>query len=113
LIEVLSGDATIEQATVPDRVGGLDVIYVRDARIMTEDLFDGRMQAFLDRAGSRYDRIVLDLPPLGGLADGRAIAALADATLLVVRWGSTPAQPIEAALNWLQADGANPVGAVF
>lgn len=113
LIEVLSGDATIEQATVPDRVGGLDVIYVRDARIMTEDLFDERMQAFLDRAGSRYDRIVLDLPPLGGLADGRAIAALADATLLVVRWGSTPAQPIEAALNWLQADGANPVGAVF
>ena len=71
------------------------------------------MEAFLAEAGARYDRVVLDLPPLGGLADGRVIAPLADATLLVVRWGATPTQAIESAVNWLQADGANPVGAVF
>lgn len=113
LIDVLSGKASFDDAIVSDRVEGLDVIYVPEARATADDLFEQQMEPFLAQASARYDRVILDLPPLGGLADGRIVAPLADATLLVVRWGSTPTQAIESAANWLQADGANTVGAVF
>ncbi|BBC70952.1 conserved hypothetical protein [Altererythrobacter sp. B11] len=112
-VELLSGAATMQQAIVPDRVPGLDLIYVRTPQVVNEDMFGERFRTFLRKAGEQYDRVVLDLPPLGGLADGRAIAAAADATLLIVKWGSTPSQPIEASVNWLETDGANLVGAIF
>jgi Mrp family chromosome partitioning ATPase len=39
---------------------------------------------------SRYDFIVLDMPPLELSADAYAMSRFADATLLVVRHGNTP-----------------------
>ncbi len=113
LLDVLSGNAKFDDALIPDRVEGLDVIYVPEPRPTADDLFEQQMEPFLAQAREKYDRIILDLPPLGGLADGRIIAPLADATLLVVRWGSTPASALESAAHWLEADGANVAGAVF
>ncbi len=87
---------------------------VRSPYFSSGDLFgDGQMKEILDSLRGRYDKIVLDLPPLVGLADGRFLAVMADATALAVRWNSTPPQAAASAVAWLKSDGANPVGVIY
>ncbi|NML13005.1 hypothetical protein HHL08_23220, partial [Sphingobium sp. AR-3-1] len=50
---------------------------------------------------------------LYSLADGRFLAALADAVVLAIKWDSTPTQAVSSAASWLKSDGANLVGALF
>lgn len=116
LIEVLQGSAAIDQAITPGGGGvdNLDVLLVRETFFNSGNLFgDGKMKAIIAAVRPRYDAVVLDLPPLLGLADGRFLAAMADVVALVIRWDSTPAQAASAAMSALEADGANVAGAIF
>ncbi len=115
IVEVLHGDATLEQAIRPSSsVANLDQLFVTTPYFSSEDLFGGdKMRELLKRLATRYDKIVLDLPPLIGLADGRFLAVLADATVMVVKWDETPTNAVVSAINWLRSDGANPIGAMF
>ena len=114
LVEVLHGEADIDSAISQGDVDNLDHLLVTSPYFSSEDLFGGGvMERLLTQLRGRYEKIVLDLPPLVGLADGRFLAVLADATALVIRWDSTPAQAAASAVGWLKADGANTVGAIF
>ncbi|MFZ2994697.1 GumC family protein [Sphingobium sp.] len=114
LVEVLQGEASVEQAINPGDVDNLDHLLVRETHFSSGNLFgDGRMERLLAGLRGRYELIVLDLPPILGLADGRFIAVMADAVAMVLRWNSTPAQAASLALTSLQSDGANVVGVMF
>lgn len=113
LVELLHGEATLEDVIHPGDVPNLDQILVVSPYFSAENLFgEGRMEKLLDVVRDRYDYIVLDLPPLMGLADGRYLAVLADATALVVKWNSTPVAAVTSAINWLRGDGANTLGTI-
>jgi len=57
------------------------------------------MRRLLDQLRSRFDRVILDTPPVLPLADVAVLAPLVDGTLLVVRAGVTPKPAIENALR--------------
>jgi Mrp family chromosome partitioning ATPase len=66
-----------------------------------EDLVGGpRMKALLDVLRARWERIILDCPPIE-LASGRALATYADMVLIVVRAGQTRQKQIERLLTAL------------
>lgn len=114
LVEVLHGEASIDEAIHPGDVPNLDQVLVLSPYFSAENLFgEGRMEQLLGSLRDRYDHIVLDLPPLMGLADGRFLAVLADATAVVIKWNSTPVSAAISALNWLRSDGSNPVGVIY
>ncbi|MGE4324105.1 MAG: AAA family ATPase, partial [Sphingobium sp.] len=114
LIELLHGEATLDEVIQPSGTENLDHLLVRSPYFSSENLFgDGKMEGLLAQLRQRYESIVLDLPPLIGLADGRFIAALADVAVLVIRWNATPADAASSALGWLKSDGANPVGSIY
>jgi capsular exopolysaccharide synthesis family protein len=114
LVEVLSGVATLESAIRSTDIPRLDVIGVSKPHFTSDNLFGtDQFQSILDELSERYETIILDLPPLVGLADGRFLAALADAVVLVVKWNDTPASAVKSAVNWLQSDNANLVGAMY
>lgn len=114
LVEVLTGEAPLDQAIHKGDVEGLDHLLVSDPHFSAGDLFgDGKMEKLLAELRGRYGQIVLDLPPLLGLADGRFIAALADTTALVIRWNRTPVTATASALDWLRADGIKVSGAIL
>jgi capsular exopolysaccharide synthesis family protein len=114
LVELLNGEVTLDQAIGRSTVDGMDQLLVRTPYYSSGDLFGtGAMERLLEEVRGRYDSIVLDLPPLVGLADGRFLAVLADATALAVRWDATPPAAAVSALQSLQADGANVVGAIY
>ena len=53
------------------------------------------MRRLLDSLRSRFDRVILDMPPVVPLADVAVLAPQCDGVLLVVRAGVTPKPLIE------------------
>ncbi|CAN5616427.1 polysaccharide biosynthesis tyrosine autokinase [soil metagenome] len=114
LVELLHGEVTIDGAVRASGLANLDQIIVRKPHFTSENLFgNDLMPQLLEHLSSKYDAIILDLPPLVGLADGRFLAALADTVVLVVKWDATPRHAVNAAASWLRSDGANLVGTIF
>ena len=64
-------------------------------------------------AAERYDQVILDGPPVLGLADAPILANAADGTLLVVNSAKTKINAAQAALKRLLAARARIVGALL
>ncbi len=79
------------------------------AELLGSDAFD-RM---LDALRGRYDRIVLDTPALQPVTDATLLGRAADATLLVVRAGSTPQDALRDAADQLHRVHAHVGGIVL
>jgi len=114
LIEVLDEGGDLSQAIQPDVVENLDVLPVSSSAFVQSDVFSNeRVEALIAGLRGRYDRIVFDTPPLLGVADGRIIARLVDAVMLVVRWDNTPKNAIRSTYEILMQDSAPVVGALY
>jgi capsular exopolysaccharide synthesis family protein len=61
------------------------------------------MRRMLDHLRTRFDRVILDTPPVLPLADVAVLSPLVDGALLVVRAGVTPKPAIENALRSFDA----------
>jgi capsular exopolysaccharide synthesis family protein len=66
-----------------------------------EMLGSAAMRRVLDTVRSRFDRILIDMPPVSPLADVNIIAPMVDGLLMIVRAGITPKPAIERALAGL------------
>jgi protein-tyrosine kinase len=66
-----------------------------------ELLGSATMRRVLDTLRTRFDRILIDMPPVAPLADLHIVAPMADGLLMIVRAGITPKPAIERALSGL------------
>jgi capsular exopolysaccharide synthesis family protein len=66
-----------------------------------ELLGSATMRRLLDTLRTRFDRILIDVPPVAPLADLHILAPLVDGLLMIVRAGVTPRPAIERALAGL------------
>src|SRR4051812_20011621 len=66
-----------------------------------ELLGSAAMRRVLDTLRTRFDRVLIDMPPVAPLADLHIVAPMADALLMIVRAGVTPKPAIERALAGL------------
>jgi len=98
LVDVLVGALPLEEAlvTVPGHQLTLLPAGAEAAR-STELLASSMMQGVLDALRARFDRIIVDTPPVA-LADTHVLARLADGVMVVVRAGVTPRPALERAL---------------
>ena len=62
-------------------------------------LSSDRMKRIVEEATSRFDWVIVDTPPVGVLADGRVVADMMDAAILVVRAGVTQFADVQAAVE--------------
>src|SRR5690606_9637405 len=60
-----------------------------------------------------YDVVIIDGPPVMGLADGPLLASIADGTLLVVEAGRGHRGQAKVAIRRLRANNARVIGAVL
>jgi Mrp family chromosome partitioning ATPase len=70
------------------------------------------MLDFVGFASERFDYVIIDGPPVIGLADALVLSNLSKATLFVVDAGRTRYGALEAAVKRLRAANANILGAV-
>ena len=100
LTEYLSGaaDAKDVMRFLPDH--NLTVIPAGSAATNPAELLGSTaMRRLLDALRTRFDRVILDTPPVLALADVAVLAPLVDGSLMVVRAGVTPKPAIENALR--------------
>jgi capsular exopolysaccharide synthesis family protein len=100
LTEYLSGGVELRDVMrfLPDH--NLTVIAAGSAAINPAELLGSTaMRRLLDALRSRFDRVILDTPPVLPLADVAVLAPLVDGALMVVRAGVTPKPAIENALR--------------
>lgn len=105
LAEVLRGDAKPEDAIL--RVDGtsLDVLAVRGTPPNPSELLaSSRMGELLEALAGRYDRIILDLPPVLGLPDAKTVGDRSDGLVFVVRAGHTDQEDVDSALEIVGRD---------
>ncbi|WP_343347838.1 polysaccharide biosynthesis tyrosine autokinase [Sphingomicrobium sp. XHP0239] len=76
-------------------------------------LSSGRLEQLIAEAGEMYDYVVVDGPPVLGLADAPLIARAVAGTLFVVESNRTPASTARAAIDRLVSVNARIVGALI
>lgn len=112
LTAVLMGGAAVDDALVPIPDQRLTVMPCGTIPSHPAELLaSSGMRRLLDTLRTRFDRVILDMPPVEPLADVSIAAALIDGVLLVVRAGMTPKPAIERALSGLEPEKV--LGLVF
>jgi protein-tyrosine kinase len=102
LTDVLMGGATVEEALVPLPDHRLTILPSGIIPMHPAELLgSAAMRRVLDTLRSRFDRILIDMPPVAPLADVPIASTLADGVLMIVRAGVTPKPAIERALSGL------------
>jgi len=111
LADVLRGQATLDQVVRTESASDLHYIPAgsTDADLLGLLMAESAAE-LLKRLRQEYDLVVLDAPPVAPMADARVVAAIADATLLCVRWHSTPRATALHALEMLEDVQAKIVG---
>lgn len=113
LIEVLDGSATLDEAMIWGETQ-LAVLPIRSNETEHTELLTGdAFERLLDRLRTRFNHVLLDLPPVLPIALTRILASKADATMMVVRWRKTPDMAVASALQQLPPDRVNLVGGVL
>ena len=113
LYAVLSGQVSLEDAVVSTRQLGTTLYFldaephiVNPADILSSNRFKRLMEA-MEQA---FDCIIFDTPPVGTFVDAAIIAALADATVLVVRENYARRADVLSSYDQLKKADANIVG---
>jgi capsular exopolysaccharide synthesis family protein len=76
-------------------------------------LSTGRFAAIMEEAARQFDLVVIDAPPVLGLADAPLLSAVAAGVLFVVESGRTRTRAAVESLNRLEASGAHILGALL
>jgi succinoglycan biosynthesis transport protein ExoP len=115
IVELVTGDARFEDVVYADPVQpNLDMITVRRNPINPCDVIASKQMAqLIAKLRTKYQLIVLDMPPILGITDAKIGMHLADAVLFVVRWGKTRTEVAENGIAALRECRAPIAGAVL
>lgn len=103
LAEVLVGGATFEAALVSTNVRNFYMVGAGEAHTPAGDLFAGpRFKDFIGWCNEIFSMIIVDCPPMIGLADFDVISAACDSVLVVVRALKTKRETLTTLVPHLQ-----------
>jgi len=114
LSNVLLGEATLEEAFRPSSQENLTILSAgRHIDHGTELLGSPNFAALVTSLRDRFERIVIDTPPVLGLSETSIMQSLVDGVLFVIWTGHTPVRGVQSAIETLRANGANFYGFVL
>ena len=113
LTDLLAGTAELDETVRATRVPGLDVLPSgQNVANPSEILNSQALPALLEGLREKYDRVLIDSPPVGLVTDGQILAAVCDLTLVVLRARRSTRQVTQRARDALYTVGARVAGAV-
>ena len=114
LTNVLAGQVSLEEVIQPWGTDGLSVLASGSTPPNPSELLGSqRMAEVVAAARERFDKIVIDTPPVLPVTDAVVAAAMADAVVLVVRHGRTSRTQLTVAARALHDVDARLVGSVL
>lgn len=110
---LLAGQGTLERAIQVTAIENLDILPCGPKpRNPSEMLNSPMFSELLEMLADKYDQIVIDSPPVMGLADARIIGANCDVTILVLRADRSTRKLAALARDGLAGVGAQILGAI-
>lgn len=114
LVELLAERLDPDAVLFKDAKSDLDVIPVATGTANPPDVLgSAQMKALLKRLHEAYDLVVLDSAPLMPVSDSRVLSQLADETVFVVRWNTTPSEAAQNAIKILAQYESSVAGVVI
>jgi polysaccharide biosynthesis transport protein len=102
LTDLLVGTTTPETALRYQNELKLMVMPAGSKTLNPTDLLGSeRTKVLVSHLKEMFDYVVVDTPPLGPVVDPVIVASLADKTIFVVRWASTPRELVETSIQQL------------
>lgn len=110
---VLGGGATWDEVIKPATAQGLDLLTAGPSPSNPSEMLNSRQfEDLLVQLAERYDRVVLDSPPVKMVTDPCVLAVLCDATVVVFRAARSTRRDAEEAVEALQSLGVNLIGGI-
>jgi polysaccharide biosynthesis transport protein len=104
LVDLLIGATTFEKVLRFQNDLKLMVIPAGSKTLNPPDVLGSeRMKVLISHLAETFDYIVLDTPPVGPVMDPVIVANLADKTIFVVQWASTPRELVETSVRQVSA----------
>ncbi len=111
---VLLNQCTLDEAIRPTPHENLFIVSAgQHLETGTELLGSPKFHELMQELRKRFDRIILDTPPVLGLSETSVLQNQVDGVLFVIWSGYTPIKGVKAAIEMLQANGANFYGFVL
>jgi protein-tyrosine kinase len=114
LTNVLTKQATLEEAAAPTEVDDLDVLASGPIPPNPAELIGSKaMDHMLETATTPYDAIIFDTPPVLAVTDAQIMANRCDGTILVVSSGKTENEAATQSKELLEKSKAKILGVVL
>jgi len=113
LVSLLSGTTTLERAIHSTGVDGLELLPCKTQLVNSAEILNSKSFAkLIKNLSDKYDRVIIDSPPVLPVTDAQIIAAISDITLLVLRADKSTRKSGRMARDGLLSVGANLLGVV-
>ena len=113
LVELLRGQARLDEVLIRDEPSGAMLLPIVEAIGSSHDLFDTvRIQSLLAALKGRFDLVIFDAAPALAVADARLLLRQLGDVVMVVRWKNTLRQTAAASLKRMRALDIEPLGVV-
>ncbi len=114
LSEILTGDATIEDAVHNTDIPGLRLVSAGTTPPNPSELLgSAAMQRFLEQERVNFDHIVIDAPPVLAVTDAPILTATADMVIVIMEAGRVPLKAAQRMREMLTAIKAPVAGLVM
>jgi capsular exopolysaccharide synthesis family protein len=105
---------SISEIAHTTEVPNLDVICCGATPSNPSELISSkRMMQFLDEASQRYDRVILDCPPVSAVADPLVVGAMADGVVFVTKFNKIRREHAVRSVQRIQDAGIHIIGLVL
>ncbi|WP_049734344.1 AAA family ATPase [Rhizobium ecuadorense] len=116
LPQILNGSASAANILIRIEESGVEFIpaLVNKRVSNSAQLLSSKAMAdFLAAARTKFDYVIIDLPPAGPVIDARAMTSLIDSFMLVIEWGMTSRKVVQSVLSSEPAIHSRTIGAVL
>lgn len=114
LSDYLVGSIGLDAAIKPTKIENLSLLTAGSTPPNPAELLhSGKMKAFLEDVKKRFDRVIIDAPPVLTVTDAAILANITDGVIMLVRCGMVPIEIVLRAKQKLQDAKANILGVLL
>ncbi|RIL08066.1 MAG: hypothetical protein DCC75_09525 [Proteobacteria bacterium] len=114
LVDVITGQRTLEEVIIPDVIKRVSVIPSGKIPPNPAELLGSRdMLEIIGQLARMYDYVLIDSPPVLPVTDSVILSRFVDGVVLVVRGATTPRKVVADAKRRLQSVGARFLGVIL
>lgn len=113
LVSLLSGTTTLERAIHSTGIDGLELLPCKTQLVNSAEILNSKSFAkLIKNLSDKYDRVIIDSPPVLPVTDAQILAAISDVTLLVLSADKSTRKSSRQARDGLLSVGAHLLGVV-